>query len=83
MNHLLEVIYQNYAEKPLTENQLETPEIRNVTLSFFDTYFSYMSNKEQEKAYNRLIELCNTIEENAFEVGFRTGIKLLTGGMQS
>lgn len=83
MNHLLEIIYNDYAEKLLPENQLETPEIRNAKLSFFNTYFSYMSDKEQDKAYNRLLDLCNIVEENAFEVGFRAGIKLLMGGMQS
>ena len=83
MNKILEVIYNDYAEKLLPENQLETPEIRNATLSFLDTYFSHMPKNEQNKAFTRLIDLCDAIEENAFEVGFYVAVQLLTGGVQS
>lgn len=77
MNKLLKVIYNDYANKLIQENQLATTEIENAVSSFLDTYFSHMSNEEQEKAYEMLIELYNTIEENAFEVGFYAGVKLL------
>lgn len=78
MNKLLEVIYYDYSEKPIAENQLATTEIENAKLSFLNTYFSHMSSEEQDKAGAGLINLCNTIEENAFEVGFYAGVHLLT-----
>lgn len=78
MNKLLEVIYNDYEEKTIAENPLATTEIENATLSFLDTYFSHMSENEHNKAYNKLIDLCNAIQENAFEVGFYAGVQLLT-----
>ena len=78
MNKILEVIYNDYTEKPIAENQIQTPEIGNATSSFLHTYFSHMSNEEQDKACTRFADLCNAIEENAFEVGFYAGITLLT-----
>ncbi|MBD5143291.1 MAG: hypothetical protein HDT22_06740 [Ruminococcus sp.] len=77
MNKLLKVIYNDYAERLLPENPLETPEIRNATLSFLDTYFSHMSREEHDKVFTRLIDLRDVVEENAFEVGFYAGVKLL------
>ena len=78
MNKILEVIYNDYVERLLPENPLETPENREATLLFLDTYFSHMPENEYDKAYNKLIDLCSAIEENAFEVGFYAGVKLLT-----
>ncbi|MDE6004945.1 MAG: hypothetical protein K2G88_06125 [Oscillospiraceae bacterium] len=78
MNRLLEVIYYDYEEKPIAENQLSTTEIRNATLSFLDTYFSHMSENEYDEACNKLIDLCGAIKENAFEVGFYAGVQLMT-----
>ena len=78
MNKLLEVIYNDYTEKPIAENQIQTPEIGNATSSFLNTYFSHMSSEEQDEAFTRLADLCNAIQENAFEVGFYAGVQLLT-----
>ncbi|MDE6087825.1 MAG: hypothetical protein K2G25_05505 [Oscillospiraceae bacterium] len=78
MNKLLEVIYYDYSEKTIAENQLTTTEIKNATLSFLDTYFSHMPENEYDKAYNKLVDLCSAIEQNAFEVGFYASVQLLT-----
>lgn len=82
MNKSLEIIYNDYLEKPLNENQLETPEISNALESFFRTYFGHMPYKEYDKAYTKLIKIVSAYQENAFEVGFYTAVKLLTGGRQ-
>lgn len=83
MNRLLEVIYYDYAEKEISENQFETPEIRKAVTSFAETYFSHMSEEEQDKAFDMLTNLHKAIEKNCFEVGFYAGVKLLMGGVQS
>ena len=77
MNKILEVIYNDYTKRLLPENPLSTTEIENAISSLCDTYFSHMPSEEQDKAYTRLLNLCSAIEQNAFEVGFYAGIKLL------
>ena len=78
MNRLLEVIYYDYEKKPIAENPLATTETEKATSSFLNTYFSHMSSEEQDEAFTRLADLCSTIKENAFEVGFYAGVQLLT-----
>lgn len=77
MNKILEIIYNDYTEKPLSDNLFEAPEISKAFDSFFNAYFGRFSCDEYDKAYNRLLNIISAYQEKAFETGFYTGIELM------
>lgn len=84
MNKHLERIYLPLTEADIKDNPFCTPEIDEKYDDFFNSYFStsVMTSQEYDTACTKIIVLMNAVEENAFEVGFYTAVKLLTGGRQ-
>ena len=83
MNKILDIIFKKYVEIPVNASQIETPELQNAFLSFFDTYFGDdMSLDERNEANIRLGDLIYDYQETAFEAGFYTAVQLLMGGGQ-
>lgn len=79
MNKLLEKLYVPLAEKNIENNPFITQEIEETQHAFFDTYFStsVMTLQEYDTALTKFFDFANAVEENAFEVGFYTAVKLL------
>ncbi|MDE5946526.1 MAG: hypothetical protein K2G63_04370 [Oscillospiraceae bacterium] len=81
MNKILERLYCPLAEEQTQNNPFCTPEINEKYDSFFNMYFSssVMTGQEYDTASIKFWDFANAVEENAFEVGFYTAVKLLTG----
>ena len=81
MNKQLEKLYIPLTEDNTENNLFCTAEIEKTQTAFFDTYFStsVMTLSEYDTALNKFVDFANAVEKNAFEVGFYTAVKLLTG----
>ncbi len=72
MKKELEFLYEgNCNENPFV---FETPELQEQ----MDSVFSYFQKRHAEKGQEALCELCENWQRNAFVVGFRTAVNLLT-----
>lgn len=80
MNEILETIYNELVMQETTETPFYTQKIEETKHAFFDTYFStsVMTSQEYDTASTKFLNFANAVEENAFEVGFYTAVKLLT-----
>ena len=79
MNKVLERIYASLVEEEIQDNPFETSEINYKLNKFDDTYLKKGSYDEKFKAFDELSDLNSAIQRNAFAVGFRTAVELLTG----
>ncbi|MDE5583247.1 MAG: hypothetical protein K2J08_06060 [Ruminococcus sp.] len=81
MNKQLEKLYLPLAEENIENNPFYTAEITEKYNAFFNTYFStdVMTLQEYNTATDKLFSYVGAVEDNAFEVGFYTAVKLLTG----
>lgn len=77
MNRILKEIYCRYEDAPTIENQLEPPELKKAVEEFFNRYFGHFPRDEYDKVWNRLLDIIQEYEKNAFETGFYAGIKLM------
>lgn len=82
MNKILETIYYDYTEKPLSDNLLETPEISKAFNSFFNAYFGRFSCDECDKACCRLLNIISAYQKKAFETGFYAGMELMQNNLK-
>lgn len=80
MNKLLEKLYAPLTEENTKNNPFITQEIDKKHDAFFNTYFStsVMTAQEYDTASIKFLDFVSAVEENAFEVGFYTAVKLLT-----
>lgn len=80
MNKLLKKLYAPLTDENIENNPFVTQEIEETQHAFFDTYFStsVMTSQEYDTALTKFLNFANAVEENAFEVGFYTAVKLLT-----
>lgn len=84
MNKQLEKLYIPLTEETTENNPFYTAEIDKRYDDFFNAYFSIsvMTRDEYDTACTKFVAFSNAVEVNAFEVGFYTAVKLLTGGRQ-
>ena len=85
MNKQLEKLYLSLTVEKLENNPFCTAEIGEKYNAFFNTYFStdIMTRDEYDTAMEKFFNFANAVEENAFEIGFKTAIQLLMGGEQA
>ena len=80
MNKLLEKLYTPLATENRANNPFITQKINEKYDTFFNTYFrtDIMTKEEYDTAFEKFFDFVEAVEENAFEVGFYTAVKLLT-----
>ena len=80
MNKLLEKLYFPLTDENIENNPFITQKINEKYDTFFNTYFrtDIMTKEEYDTASTKFLDFVEAVEENAFEVGFYTAVKLLT-----
>lgn len=78
MNKVLERLYSSLLE----DDALNSEEIEMSQYLFQSVFTDGMSSEKKGIFYEMLNNYSSTVEKNAFEVGFETAVRLLTGAGQ-
>lgn len=76
MNEMVKILYDKLSSKTIPDNPFETAECVNK-FDFFVEKWIPKTMPQYREAWNELVDLYYSGQENAFAVGFRTAVKLL------
>lgn len=76
MNEMVKILYDELSEKLVPDNPFETAKCIDKFNSFAKKWIP-KTMSQHEEAWNELVDLYYSVQENAFAVGFRAAVKLL------
>lgn len=76
MNEYVKMLYDELSGKNIPDNPFETGKCIDKFNSFEKKWIP-KTMSQREEAWNELVDLYYSVQENAFAVGFRAAVKLL------
>lgn len=76
MNEYVKMLYDEFSGKNIPDTPFETVKCTNKFNSFEEKWIP-KTMPQHEEAWNELVDLYYSVQENAFAVGFRAAVKLL------